>query len=162
MSSVSRCIPFAASHGWPSAVTRLGVSGSKAVAGILFAASITCPRKPLASLQYWPGDRTYHAFDNVLLIVFFSHARYDAKLDYYREVYSQFFPNIVFVGPGSRKDPGFRHSYDVLVDSYQSDEDLADAHVYKMAGRMAHRMLYTAMKEHNCYDGYLWAPFIHY
>ncbi len=24
---------------------------------------------------------------------------------------------------------------------------------------MAHHMLYTAMMEHNCYDGYLWAPF---
>jgi hypothetical protein len=24
---------------------------------------------------------------------------------------------------------------------------------------MAHHMLYTALKEHECYDGYLWAPF---
>lgn len=24
---------------------------------------------------------------------------------------------------------------------------------------MAHHMLYTALQEHDCYDGYLWAPF---
>ena len=24
---------------------------------------------------------------------------------------------------------------------------------------MAHHMLYTALREHPCYDGYLWAPF---
>ena len=24
---------------------------------------------------------------------------------------------------------------------------------------MAHHMLYTAMNEYDCYDGYLWAPF---
>ncbi|KAF7797456.1 hypothetical protein EIP86_008653 [Pleurotus ostreatoroseus] len=54
----------------------------------------TCQRKPLQSLSYWPGERKYHAFDNVLLIVFFSHARYDANLDYYQEVYSEFFPNV--------------------------------------------------------------------
>ena len=24
---------------------------------------------------------------------------------------------------------------------------------------MAHHMLFTAMKEYDCYDGYLWAPF---
>lgn len=24
---------------------------------------------------------------------------------------------------------------------------------------MAHHMLYTAMMQHDCYDGYLWAPF---
>ncbi|TFY69546.1 hypothetical protein EVJ58_g344 [Rhodofomes roseus] len=88
-----------------------------------------------------------------------SHARYDANLDFYREVYSQFFPNIVFVGPGTREDKGFQHSYDVLVDSYQSDEDLSDPAFFKMAGRMAHHMLFTAMKEYDCYDGYLWAPF---
>lgn len=129
------------------------------VVDVLSAASKTCTRKPLPSRAYWPTERTYHAFDDVLLIVFFSHARYDANLDYYREVYSQFFPNIVFVGPGSREDAGFAHSYDVLVDSYESDEDLIDQRVYKMAGRMAHHMLYTAMREHDCYDGYLWAPF---
>lgn len=25
--------------------------------------------------------------------------------------------------------------------------------------QMAHHMLYTAMREYDCYDGYLWAPF---
>lgn len=24
---------------------------------------------------------------------------------------------------------------------------------------MAHHMLYTAMRQHDCYDGYLWVPF---
>lgn len=54
----------------------------------------TCHRKPLPSDDFWPHKRTYHAFDNVLLVVFFSHARYDVNLDYYREVYSEFFPNV--------------------------------------------------------------------
>ncbi|VDC00748.1 unnamed protein product [Peniophora sp. CBMAI 1063] len=104
-------------------------------------------------------DRKYHHFDDTLLIVFFSHARYDVNLDHYREVYAEYFPNMVFVGPKTREDAGFRHSYDVLVDSYQSDEDLRDDKNFKMAGRMAHHMLYTAMQEYPCYDGYLWAPF---
>lgn len=43
---------------------------------------------------------------------------------------------IVFVGPESREDKGFLHSYDVLVDSYQSYEDLSDPEYYKMAGRV--------------------------
>ncbi|KZT19467.1 hypothetical protein NEOLEDRAFT_1077746 [Neolentinus lepideus HHB14362 ss-1] len=100
-----------------------------------------------------------HAFDDVLLIVFFSHARYDVNLDYYRGVYGEWFPNILFIGPKSREDKGFKHSYDVLVDSYASDENLTDPKNYKMAGRMAHHMLYTALTRHPCYKGYLWAPF---
>lgn len=114
----------------------------------------TCQRKPLQSLKYWPQERSYHVFDNVLLIVFFSHARYDGNLDYYQEVYLEFFPNvrakpflpkprrwsdarqIVFIGPGSREDLGFRHSYDVMVDTYEADEDLSDPDFYKMAGRV--------------------------
>ena len=55
---------------------------------------ITCPRKPLLSTAWYPHQRTYHTFDDVLLIVFFSHARYDINLDSYREVYSEFFPNV--------------------------------------------------------------------
>src|ERR1700722_19546769 len=50
------------------------------------------PSSPLA-----PGSnkaRNYHAFDNVLLIVFFSHERYDVNLDYHKEVYSEYFPNV--------------------------------------------------------------------
>ncbi|KII90860.1 hypothetical protein PLICRDRAFT_548746 [Plicaturopsis crispa FD-325 SS-3] len=125
-----------------------------------------CPRNPLPGAQPWPHQRdgsnasdTYHEFDDVLLIVFFSHARYDVNLDYYQEVYAPFFPNMLFIGPGNREDLGFEHSYDVLVDSYQADEDLSDPTFYKMAGRMAHHMLYTAMQAHPCYKGYLWAPF---
>lgn len=36
----------------------------------------------------------YTHFNNVLLIVFFSHARYDANLDFHREVYADYFPNV--------------------------------------------------------------------
>jgi len=54
----------------------------------------TClsPRKP----SPFPPQphRTYHHFDDVLLIVFFSHARYDVNLDHYREVYADYFPNV--------------------------------------------------------------------
>ncbi|KAJ8509531.1 hypothetical protein ONZ45_g8318 [Pleurotus djamor] len=122
--------------------------------------SAQCTRKPLRShLFHTPESRKYHKFDDILLIVFFSHARYGANLDLYKEVYSEYFPNIVFIGPASREDAGFAHSYDLIVDSYQSDEDLKDPNFYKMAGRMAHHMLYTAMMEHTCYEGYLWAPF---
>ncbi|THH31162.1 hypothetical protein EUX98_g3021 [Antrodiella citrinella] len=120
---------------------------------------VTCRRKPLLSTSWYPHERSYHAFDDVLLIVFFSHARYDVNLESYREVYSEFFPNIVLVGPRSREDAGFNHSYDVLVDSYEAEEDLHDPDFYKMAGRMAHHMLYTALDAYPCYDGYLWAPF---
>jgi|SRR5882762_5485076 len=42
----------------------------------------TCQRRPLASLSYSSQPRTYHEFDNILLIVFFSHARYDSIDDY--------------------------------------------------------------------------------
>ncbi|KAI6041382.1 hypothetical protein EDC04DRAFT_2669187 [Pisolithus marmoratus] len=101
----------------------------------------------------------YSHFDNILLIVFFSHARYDANLDYHKEVYSNYFPNILYIGPATREDAGFAHSYDVYVDSYQSDEDLSDPWNYKMAGRMAHHMLYTALQDNECFEGYLWAPF---
>ena len=69
------------------------------------------------------------------------------------------FPQILFIGPATREDSGFNHSYDVFVDSYQAAEDLSDLENYKIGGRMAHHMLYTAMQEHPCYDGYLWAPF---
>jgi hypothetical protein len=66
---------------------------------------------------------------------------------------------MLFIGPTSREDAGFNHSYDVLVDTYQAAEDLRDPEEYKMGGRMAHHMLYTALQEHPCYEGYLWAPF---
>ncbi|KAI5121401.1 hypothetical protein M0805_003173 [Coniferiporia weirii] len=122
-----------------------------------------CTREPLPSVHYFSGERNYHEFDNVLLIVFFSHARYDANLDFYKEVYSEFFPNMVFVGPRNREDKGFSHSYDVLVDSYESEENLSDWRNYKMAGRMAHHMLYTILTappySTGCYEGFLWAPF---
>ncbi|KAH8114363.1 hypothetical protein DFH11DRAFT_1877670 [Phellopilus nigrolimitatus] len=125
--------------------------------------SVPCKRDPLPSVHYFPGQRTYHEFDDVLLVVFFSHARYDVNLDYYKEVYAEFFPNMVFVGPRSREDKGFSHSYDVLVDSYESDEDVSDVKYFKMAGRMAHHMLYTVLTtppySTGCYKGFLWVPF---
>ncbi|KAH9980293.1 hypothetical protein BGW80DRAFT_1556876 [Lactifluus volemus] len=119
-----------------------------------------CQRRPLHfSPPQSSENRTYTHFDDVLLIVFFSHPRYDTNLDFYREVYTEYFPNMLFVGPANREDAGFDHSYDVLVDTYQAQEDLSDPDLYSMGGRMAHHMLYTAMQEHPCYDGYLWAPF---
>lgn len=81
-----------------------------------------CARVPLPSERFFPGNRTYHEFDDILLVVFFSHARYDVNLDYYKEVYSEFFPNVSrstvylkrilsFIGPPSdgvrrSKEPG--------------------------------------------------------
>jgi hypothetical protein len=56
-----------------------------------------CVRRPLpiSSEYVGPGARPdFHAFDDVLLVVFFSHARYDINLDGYREVYSVYFPNV--------------------------------------------------------------------
>jgi hypothetical protein len=48
----------------------------------------------------------------------------------------------VYIGPATREDKGFAHSYDVLVDSFQSEEDLSDPLFYKMSGRVsAHRYL---------------------
>ncbi|KAJ1304510.1 hypothetical protein OPQ81_005655 [Rhizoctonia solani] len=121
-----------------------------------------CPRKPLPKLsgrkETRKRARVTHAFDNVLLIVFFSHPRYDVNLDYHLEMYQDYFPNILYVGPQTREDAGHKGVYDVLVDGFKSDEDLGGAW-FKMAGRMAHHMLFTAMKENPCYDGYLWAPF---
>ncbi|KAI9512395.1 hypothetical protein F5148DRAFT_898836 [Russula earlei] len=125
-----------------------------------FPGRAVCQRRPLPVLPLQPTDRReYNHFDDILLIVFFSHARYDTNLDSYREVYAEYFPNILFIGPASREDAGFDHSYDVLVDTYQAAEDLKDPTEYKMGGRMAHHMLYTALQEHPCYNGYLWAPF---
>ncbi|KAG8773217.1 hypothetical protein FRC12_002658 [Ceratobasidium sp. 428] len=120
-----------------------------------------CPRRPLSKLsgrKRKQGARTSSAFDNILLIVFFSHPRYDTNLPYHLEMYEDYFPNIVYIGPQTREDEGHKGVYDVMVDGFKSDEDL-ESDWYKMAGRMAHHMLYTAMKEHPCYDGYLWAPF---
>lgn len=113
-----------------------------------------CIRKPLPSHQDPQTQGNYAQFSDVLLVVFFSHARYNANLDYHKEVYSSYFPNacvsnirtkedsnchpqILYIGPASREDAGFSHSYDVYVDSYQSDEDLSDPSFYKMAGRVS-------------------------
>jgi hypothetical protein len=57
----------------------------------------TCQRRPLHFSP--PPDsesdsRTYRHFEDVLLIVFFSHARYDTNLDFYRDVYAEYFPNV--------------------------------------------------------------------
>lgn len=30
---------------------------------------------------------------------------------------------------------------------------------YLLFSKMAHHMLYTALREYSCYDGYLWVPF---
>ncbi|KAJ7093280.1 hypothetical protein B0H15DRAFT_947420 [Mycena belliarum] len=125
-------------------------------------AASACVRRPLPpSSRYERPDGArpaFGAFDDVLLIVFFSHPRYDINLDAHREVYAPYFPNILYIGPESRADRGFLHSYDVALDSYLSAEDF-DADWFQMSGRMAHHMFYTAAKDHPCYAGYLWAPF---
>ena len=54
-----------------------------------------CARRPLAFAPLRsPEARVYREFDDVLLVVFFSHARYDVNLDYYRAVYAEYFPNV--------------------------------------------------------------------
>ncbi|KAG8927031.1 hypothetical protein FRC01_008084 [Tulasnella sp. 417] len=102
--------------------------------------SAECVRPPLPPSTQWNGTRTFHAFDDVLLVVFFSHARYDVNLDAHREAYSPYFPNILYIGPASREHEGFNHSYDVFVDSYQSDEDFPGW--YKLARRMVSILLH--------------------
>jgi hypothetical protein len=60
-----------------------------------------CVRRPLPSWAMRSDrSRKYHAFDDVLLIVFFSHARYDVNLDYYQEVYGDYFPNVNYFSLG--------------------------------------------------------------
>jgi hypothetical protein len=54
-----------------------------------------CRRKPASSSAQTSLNQLYHEFDNVLLIVFFSHPRYDVNLDYYKEVYADYFPNVM-------------------------------------------------------------------
>jgi hypothetical protein len=59
--------------------------------------SPVCQRRPLRFSPPHASDRRkYKHFDNVLLIVFFSHARYDTNLDFYSEVYSEYFPNVSY------------------------------------------------------------------
>jgi hypothetical protein len=59
-----------------------------------------CQRRPLRfSPPHSSDGRKYRHFDNVLLIVFFSHARYDTNLDFYREVYAEYFPNVRSIPP---------------------------------------------------------------
>jgi hypothetical protein len=58
-----------------------------------------CVRRPLppSSAYVGPGPRPdFHAFDDVLLVSFFSHPRYDVNLDAYREAYSEYFPNVSY------------------------------------------------------------------
>jgi hypothetical protein len=41
---------------------------------------------------------------------------------------------ILFIGTATREDAGFLHSYDVVLDSYQWEEDFSEW--YKLAGSM--------------------------
>ena len=54
---------------------------------------------------------------------------------------------MIFIGPASRQDAGFEHSYDVLVDSYEADEDLNDPTFYKMAGRVLNFSAFPSLPE---------------
>ncbi|KAJ6606832.1 hypothetical protein B0H10DRAFT_2074586 [Mycena sp. CBHHK59/15] len=153
-------IPRNSTHVWPG--SHLGTLPPMPHKLLPTINSTKCQRNPLPPSSAYPGPGPrpddFHAFDDILLVVFFSHARYNINLDGYREVYSRYFPNILFIGPASREDRGFLRSYDVVVDSYMSGEDFGSGW-YKMAGRMAHHMFYTAVKDNPCYAGYLWAPF---
>lgn len=67
---------------------------AESVHELLSTPEILCTRNPRPPSHIADDDRVYHEFDNVLLIVFFSHARYDANLDFYRLTYEEFFPNV--------------------------------------------------------------------
>ena len=55
-----------------------------------------CIRRPLSVKPlHPPHKRPYRKFDDVLLVVFFSHARYDTNLDHYLAVYQDYFPKSV-------------------------------------------------------------------
>ena len=47
-----------------------------------------------SALTHAQTINNYTHFNNVLLIVFFSHARYDVNLDFHREVYADYFQNV--------------------------------------------------------------------
>lgn len=85
---------FASHHTGREMLAVHDIPKSPSILDHIASSNVTCQRRPLASTSYFPGKRTYHAFDDVLLVVFFSHARYDVNLDYYRDVYSEFFPNV--------------------------------------------------------------------
>jgi hypothetical protein len=97
-----------------------------------------CPRRSLVKLSGRKDKRGARAsaFDNILLIVFFSHPRYDTNLQYHLDMYGDYFPNVsccrqthpallkkrpqvVYVGPQTREDAGHKGVYDVLVDGFK-------------------------------------------
>ena len=44
---------------------------------------------------------------------------------------------IVFVGPSSREDLGFSHSFDLILDSYHTKENLSDPMFFQIGGRVS-------------------------
>lgn len=54
----------------------------------------------------------------MLLIVFFSHPRYDVNLDYYKEVYAEFFPNVSILSYASLNSK-MGYSEEDLVDGFR-------------------------------------------
>jgi hypothetical protein len=87
-----------------SQVTGVGLQSPRPTAWFDFASlpptqtKAWCPRQPLTKLSSRKETRrrarVTSAFDNVLLIVFFSHPRYDVNLDYHLEMYQDYFPNV--------------------------------------------------------------------
>ncbi|KAG8940195.1 hypothetical protein FRC03_005677 [Tulasnella sp. 419] len=81
-----------------SLISTVAILGSQAAFAVPLnrVPTAQCSRNPLppSSNYTGTGDRGFHAFDDILAVVFFSHARYDVNLDYYREVYSKYFPNV--------------------------------------------------------------------
>jgi hypothetical protein len=52
---------------------------------------------------------------------------------------------ILFIGPATREDAGFLHSYDVVSDSFQWEEDFSEW--YKLAGSMVCYLSFAAAPE---------------
>ncbi|KAG8929746.1 hypothetical protein FRC01_003825, partial [Tulasnella sp. 417] len=132
----------------PSPVNSLALSTSSAES----------VRPPLPPSTQWNGTRTFHAFDDVLLVVLYSHARYDVNLDAHREAYALYFPNILYIGPASREDQGFNHSYDVLSIHINRTKTLPGG--TKWPDEWSESLLREPpLKDNPCYSGYLWVPF---
>lgn len=52
----------------------------------------------------------------------------------YHVIFINDLSQILFIGPATREDGGFLHSYDAVLDSFQWEEDFSEW--YKLAGSM--------------------------
>ena len=88
----------------------MDLSSLRSQSSKLFPGRPNCRVPETSSLIHSQTIANYTHFSNVLLVVFFSHPRYDANLDFHREVYADYFPNV------SRRTPGFCNTYDDELD----------------------------------------------